>query len=242
MIRFNDFLIFRLLFCYKKEMKKLIIYSVLFVCGVVVYAQLKPKDIFSQNEVVWYGLDFSKSKFIGSFENLKGTVPISAEELIMSYIPAWNNLIVSEPLNFDIENTFWKKSVYYDLKSVESINSKIPRENLITLNSHVISKTELPEMVALYKKGDKKEGLGLSFIIESFDKPRLEASLWVVFFDIESKKVLLSKHCTGEPFGFGLRNYWAGSIKHIMNDIRFRKFQKWSRETTNETDALAITK
>lgn len=223
-------------------MKKIIIYSVLSLFGVALYTQLKPKDVFSQDEVVWYGLDFSKTKFIGSFENVKKIRPINDFVLRDIYIPAWNHLIVNEPTNFDIKRTFYKKSVYYDLRSVESINSTIDTNDLITLNSNVISSNELPGMISLYTKGNKKEGLGLSFIIESFDKPNAQASLWVVFFDIESKKILLSKHCVGKPAGFGIRNYWAGAIRHIMNEIRYCKYRKWNKETTNASEAVTIAK
>lgn len=223
-------------------MKKIIVYSALCVFGIIIYQQIETKDVFSQNEVVWYGLDFSKSKFIGSFENIKGTMPIDAFELRESYIPAWNSLVVSEPNNFDIKKTFWKKDVYYDLKSVESVNSTIDTRDLITQNNHIISKSDLPKMVALYNKGDKKEGLGLSFIIECFDKSKVQASLWVVFFDIETKKILLSKYCVGKPVGFGIRNYWAGAIKHIMNEIRYNKFQKWSKESLDKSDEITVVK
>jgi hypothetical protein len=94
----------------------------------------------------------------------------------------------------------------------------------------------------LYTKGNKKEGLGLSFIIESFDKPNARASLWVVFFDIESKKILLSKHCVGKPVGFGIRNYWAGAIRHIMNEIRYCKYRKWNKETTKAAEVVTMAK
>ena len=100
-------------------MKKIIVFVGLCIIGYTIYAQLREQDVFSKNEVVWYGIDFSKSKFIGSFENIKGAYPITAQEMINVYIPAWNDLFVNEPYNFDLENTFWKKSVYYDLKSVD---------------------------------------------------------------------------------------------------------------------------
>jgi hypothetical protein len=231
-----------MLICKKKTMKKIIIYSVSCLFGIALYTQLKPKDVFSQDEVVWYGLDFSKTKFIGSFENVKKIRPINDYVLKDIYIPAWNHLIVNEPTNFDIKKTFYKKKVYYDLRSIESINKTIDTNDLITLNSNTISQNDLQDMVDLYKKGNKKEGLGLSFIIESFDKPNEQASLWVVFFDIESKKILLSKHCVGKPTGFGIRNYWAGAIKHIMNEIRYSKYKKWDKETVCQSDITTIVK
>lgn len=197
------------------------------------FAQLKTKDVFNDGELVWYGLDFSRSKFVGEFETVKGAQPINAYELINKYIPGWNQLIVNEPANFDLKSAFQKKNVIYDIAPVESLNAKIPTQDLITMNSNTISSADLVQMISNYKTGIKTNGLGLTIIVESFNKPKMLASVWVVFFDIETKKILLNKYCEGKPAGFGIRNYWAGSIKDILNDIRSKKFSQWSKDPSN---------
>ena len=212
---------------------KLILSIGIIISSIVGFAQLKTQDVFNKTELVWYGLDFSKSKFVGKFETIKGAKPINSYELINKYIPSWNEIIVNEPYNFDLENTFWEKNIYYDLSPVASVNSKIPTQDLITVNSNAIMSSDLTQMITNYKIGNKTNGLGLVFIVESFNKPKMLASVWVVFFDIETKKILLNKYCEGKPLGFGLRNYWAGSIKDILSHIRTRKFSQWSKENAS---------
>lgn len=214
-------------------MKTFIIFVSAYILSFGSYAQLKTKEVFNEGDMVWYGLDFSKSKFVGDFESIKGALPINSNELVNKYIPGWNQLIVNEPANFDLKSAFQKKNVIYDMAPVESLNAKIPTQDLITMNSNSISSADLSQMILNYKSGIKTSGLGLVFIVESFDKTKILASLWVVFFDIETKKILLSKHCEGKPAGFGLRNYWAGSIKNILNQIKSHQFSQWSKEATS---------
>jgi hypothetical protein len=191
-------------------------------------AQLSAKDIFERRDMVWYGLDFSNAKFIG--------VPvcdfgkkINEFDLVHKYIPAWNTLVIMQPNAFRLKSTFWKTDIYNDLKPVESMNEKIKPEEIYTLNSHYISKDLLEAKIQAYPQGDKKEGLGLVVVVESFDKPNHLGNYWVVFFDIQTKKILLSEHCSGKPVGFGMRNYWAGSLKHVLEDIHDYKFKMWRR-------------
>jgi hypothetical protein len=198
------------------------------------FGQLSSKDIFENHELVWYGLDFSQAKFVGKFDQGFGRNPVNEFEIINKYIPAWNSLVVVEPRNFDLENTFWKKTVYYDLKPVEALNAKIKPEDVYTYNSYTLDKGKLEPLIQSYADGDKKEGLGLVFVVESFNKPMLEASYWIIFFDIRTKKILLSERCAGKPSGFGLRNYWAGSLKRVLNDIRFYKFKAWKKMLSKE--------
>jgi hypothetical protein len=211
-------------------MKKSGLIALLSIMSYFNYAQLNTADIFTGTNLVWYGLDFSKAKFIGKFEQAKNFRPVNSFDIVNKYIPSWNELVVMEPDNFDLKSTFRKKHVYYDLKPVAARNEKISTDDLITLNSNSISSDELQSIISSYTPGDKKEGIGLVLIVESFNKPFAMASAWVVFFDIKSKTVLLSDYCKGKPVGFGLRNYWAGSVKHMLAEIRFWKYDNWRRQ------------
>jgi len=204
------------------------------------FAQLSANVIFTNNELVWYGLDFTGAKFIGKFNEGFDSRPTSANELISSYIPAWNRLVLEEPRNFNLKSTFRKTSIYYDIQPIESLNSKIKPEGILTYNSHMLHKDQLAAMVSAYPEGSRKEGLGLVFIVESFDKSYRKGNYWVVFFDIKTHKILFSDYCSSSPAGFGLRNYWAGSLKHVLGEIRFFRYDMWKKNILRDNKLMVI--
>ena len=42
----------------------------------------------------------------------------------------------------------------------------------------------------------------------------------MVFFDIKSRNIVSSFKLTGAASGFGLRNYWAGSVYDAMKKVK----------------------
>jgi hypothetical protein len=113
---------------------------------------------------------------------------------------------------------------------VEKNNKAISPDDVMTYNSHSISREEVSKIISKYDQGDKTEGLGLVFVVESFDKNIPYGAYWVTFFDIKTKKVLFTERCAGTPIGIGLRNYWAGSLKNVLTDIREQKFKMWKKQ------------
>ena len=82
-------------------------------------------------------------------------------------------------------------------------------------------------MIKKYSADIKKQGIGVSFIIENFNKGTQEATLFVVFFDIATKKVLVCEKMSGKAMGVGMRNYWAGAIKAILRQIDATEYKNW---------------
>jgi len=138
----------------------------------------------------------------------------------------------------DLKAAFRKTNIYYDIKPVETLNAKINPEGVFTHNSHMIMKDKLPGMIKAYPEGDKKTGTGLVFIVESFDKSYRKGNFWVVFFDIQSRKILFSDYCSGIPSGFGLRNYWAGSLKHVLAEIQILRYNMWKKAAVRDNQQV----
>lgn len=218
----------------------LVVISLIFGITEQGHAQLSANSIFTNNELVWYGLDFTGAKFIGKFDEGFDSKPTSATELISWYIPAWNRLVLEEPRNFDLKSTFRKTSIYYDIQPVESLNSKMKPEGLLTYNSHMLLKDKLAGMISAYPEGSRKEGLGLVLIVESFDKSYRKGNYWVVFFDIKTRTILFSDYCSASPTGLGLRNYWSGSLKHVLAEIRFFRYDMWKKNILRDNRLMVI--
>lgn len=182
------------------------------------------KALLEADSAVWFGLDFSKAKFTGSFAQAFGIDPNNGSELVNKWIPEWNSLVLKEPLNFDIGLAIKKPWLHSDIKSVTKINSKIAKDSVYSEvpMGYKIQKPELviPEMLKNYSSEEKKSGLGCVLIVESFNKAAHTAYIYFVLFDIETKKLIGYKRLMGVPKGFGLRNFWAGAIKDVINQIR----------------------
>jgi hypothetical protein len=207
-------------------MKKLFFLSVIIGAGLGMKAQTA-KDIFNATEVVWYGLDFAKAKFVGQFDQGFGAMPATGTEMRNKWIPQWNALVAKEPQNFKLKNALRKDNVYYDLVPLNELNSKIDVDKCMSFNAGKIERAEIDEMVKQYGSGDKKEGIGLAFIVESFNKGMESADVYVTFFDIASKKVLLVEKMSGHAMGVGMRNYWAGAVKDIIRKIDDGGYKSW---------------
>jgi hypothetical protein len=208
-------------------MKKLLL-SLLVVVGISLKAQDASK-VFTATEVVWYGLDFTKAKFIGAFDQGMGIAGATGTDMRNKWVPKWNDLIIKEQDKYSVKDAFRKESIYYDIAAVNALNSKIDVDNMMSPNPTKIDKSEIPNMVKNYS-GDKKEGLGVAFIIESFNKNDKVADLYVVCFDIATKKVLICEKMSGTPAGGGMRNYWAGAIKDVLNQIDGGVYKRWKKE------------
>jgi hypothetical protein len=208
-------------------MKKIVTLA-LVVCAMVFKAQDASK-VFSSSEMVWFGLDFTKAKFVGQFDQGMGAAPATGSDMKNKFIPEWNALIVKEPQNFDLRKTFRKDNVFNDISSINELNSKIDVDACMSFNATKIDRATIESMVKKYSSAEKKEGLGLAFIVENFDKGLATAGVYITFFDIATKKVLLSEKVEGKARGVGIRNYWAGAIKDILKKIDAEEYKNWKK-------------
>lgn len=185
---------------------------------------LKAQDVFDYKEpVTWLGLDFSELKLIKSDET------VTESELQNKYFPGWNDLILNEPKKFDIAKAIDHDVVENYLDAVTEVNESA-KGGFITTDKNAfehLNNDKVRQMVKKYNlKG--KSGLGLVFIVESMDKNRKEASIWVTFINMGTKEVLLSKPMTGESGGFGFRNYWAASVNKVLKALP-ANMRKWKK-------------
>jgi hypothetical protein len=207
-------------------MKKIFVLACLVATSITANAQAS--KAIDAKEIVWYGLDFTKARFVGQFDQGMGAAPASGMDIKNKWIGQWNNLIGKEPQNFKIKEAFQKDNVYYDMSGMAELNNKIDPGKIMVFNATKLDQKEIDGMVKNYKPGDKKEGVGLSFIIESFDKGTETATMYVTFFDIATDKVLLTHYMSGHAAGAGMRNYWAGAIKSVLKQLsKEEDYKNW---------------
>lgn len=184
------------------------------------------QEVFTQKQLTWYGIDFSKAKFIGEFGKV---TPSNDAQLRDEYFRSWNYVVVNEPEKYDFAKFFAKESARVDIAQIETINAGVATGNLMQVTVPPALTKE--QIQAAVKKYDSKEksGLGLVCLVEAFDKVAATGTLNLVFFDIASKHVLLIKRFQEKPSGFGLRNYWISTIYRALEDSK-RNWPIWSKE------------
>jgi len=206
-------------------MKKIsILINVLLLLSYVSFSQkaYTTNDIFSIDEVTWFGLDFSEIRLIGDdgFND--------PESIVENQFRSMNTLVLNESEKFMLKSFFYKKSVESDLSIIRDRN-ETPDPDQIVLSSNTVyslDETKIENIISEYET-TIDEGIGVVFIMESFNKPDAKGYMWVTFFDIASRQVLLTEKMTGKAGGFGWRNYWVKTYYSVMKEIEKNKYNSW---------------
>jgi hypothetical protein len=179
-------------------------------------------DPFAEKEIIWFGVDFSAAKLIGStgFTNIV--------EIKSKYLDGMNDIIVVENNKYNIPKYFAKNKVFNDLSVVQARNAAINTEGWVTDSDYSFGVEKVEEIIRSYKT-EQNYGVGLVFIVESLNKIKSHSFVYVTFFDIQKKEVLFTKKVTGDPMGFTFKNYWTKSFLKVMTKSNW-KMGKWQKE------------
>ncbi len=184
------------------------------------------KTVFDSEKIVFYGLDFTKAKF---------AIPdAKPDEIKADYFSAWNSTVFSDNGRFPKESAFGKITVYGDPTVVEKRNATTNTGNMTGQYNAPLSRSDIENVISEYKGGRKSEGLGVVFVVEYFSKKDKKGIADVVFFDIATRKVLLSKQLTGEPRGGGLNSYWMGAIQQMFEKMTNTEYALWKKEAAGK--------
>ncbi len=196
-------------------MKKTYLLLLFSACVFLASAQSDPDPkIFTADEIVWAGIDFSEARLIGS-EGFSNPYDIKDR-----FFNAWNNLILAESDKYNVREFYQKNKVINDLSVVNKRNETPDPDDLVINESYSLDPQTIVSIVRDYDLEKKDDGVGLVYIVESFDKTGVMATVHVVFFDIETKQILWQEEYHEKPGGFGLRNYWAGAIMKVMKSSK----------------------
>ena len=185
-------------------MKKLLatLLSLFFSIEFIVAQDLKQVLLDPYYPIDFIGLDFSEVKLIGSISSYE-----PAYEVKRRFFPEWNDMFYSQPEKFDVGTFLRKHRVHYSTENMISVNDKVYANELISSRpTKEFTRKKLQEMVNNYNFEFTNE-VAMVFIINSLDKPRRQTKLNVVFFNTNSKNILLSILLVTEPGGSGFRNY-----------------------------------
>jgi hypothetical protein len=182
------------------------------------WSQESMKDFFTnKTQVVFLGMDFTQARFIG-----KDKFP-KVDGLKNHAIKEWNRFLATEPGKYSLKEAFKlkDKNYYNSINYFTKRNQKIDVESKIIDSDYSLSEDEVVKNVAEYNTFEK-EGLAVSFVVESFNAKVDKAYVWVCFIDLPSNKIIYMEKMVGNGGGMGQVNFWARAMYSIVSQIEKR--------------------
>ena len=199
-------------------MKKNILLLVAIVTIVSLHAQDASK-VFSSTTIGWYGLDFRNAKMIGFGDESPHTIKDENFKV-------WNDVA----MDLDLAKMFQKNTAFKYPNEIHKLNIARETKALKATEDVDLTTEQITEFTKTVPVGLKKEGLGLVFIVQSFNKTTEIATVHVTFFDIATHAVLWTKKMTAKPSGGDSKKAWVGAIKSMFSQIEKTEFKNWRKE------------
>lgn len=203
------------------------LFVMLAVCvTTTLFAQSKNEVFLPETKVTWLGIDFTEAIFIGDREAL------GDEDRTKKFIESLNTLMIAEKDKYNIARAIDKPKVENRVDITTEHNRKLDVSLMYSDREKDYfhqTKDGIAKIVFDYEYADL-HGIGLMFIVESFSKLNVEGLIWVTFIDMDTREVIFTERMASAPGGFGLRNYWAGSIHRIIERMTKKEFSMWRKK------------
>lgn len=183
------------------------------------------KQVFSNSEspLTYLGIDFSKTRLLDEGDPSK---------IRDQYYGSINDLIIKEAKKYDLKGAFNKSNIEHDLGAVTKNNATANLNEILSSNSADFHRFKESDIKSIVNDLDLsgKQGTGLLFVMEAMRKEEKnsDASIWVTLVDMKTKKILMTERIESKVGGgFGFRNYWASTIKNLIDNIDEEKYKEW---------------
>jgi len=192
------------------------IYIALMLLGLTSLRVTRAADAPS-DALVWCGLDYSMVKMIGTADFKQ------PDQIFPGMLEQWNALFMKEMMPQLEKMT---TPVQSDLAAVTARNGKtsdkqIQRED--GTKDEMVKPTHITDadLASIVKSltMTHDSGTGLIFVMDRLVKAQETGCLYVVFFDVSSRKVLHSERVVTAAGGAGFRNYWFKPIKTAVSGL-----------------------
>lgn len=160
------------------------------------------------DKIYVYGVDFSVAKVNAAAET--DTQFASAFEGI-------NDLFLSQPDKYDCGKAFHKIVAGVDIAPTQQNNKTRDFAVMRTDPMQLATENTVQELVKNYEL-PQTEGTGVVIAALLLNKKSNAATFEVVFFDIATREIILSREVTAKAGGFGLRNFWARSVFEVLKN------------------------
>jgi hypothetical protein len=170
-------------------------------------AQPTKKDLKDCKEIIFYGYDFSHFKLAEAKR---------MEKDISKYIPAWIRILNKFHDEKYLAKKLQKDKVIFDFEYTGGLIKKLDKNSLVSISKHIIPSDSVQSIINSYQL-TQQDGIGFVVIVECFDKAAEKSTAYFTFFDIASKKIIMSSYFgIGHAIGFGLSEHWGTSLENTF--------------------------
>ncbi len=187
--------------------------------SVIVLSQSSLKDeyvndvtrVFEAENVIFYGIDFSNFGLVNPEK-------FGQEDDLKKFLTAWmSDFHKSFPK--ERVKAILKKEIDRDLQAVQQ-RYQLLRDEWISFNNYQFDFDTVKSILKSYDLPQNK-GVGLTLIVESFNKEEETVLVNYTFFDVETKEALWSLKIQSYAGGAGMTNHWANGL--IMSMGQFKR-------------------
>lgn len=165
------------------------------------------KDI---QTIQFYGVDYSMARVFGAAES-----PTQFKNIF----PEINDLFITQAKKFDIGKFTGKQVEAISLEAVNKVNGKINTHDIETTSpNYTLDAAQITEAVQRLPIANGT-GTGVVLVAKLLSKADNNGSYQLVYFNIATKEIIDSFPLNGKARGFGLRNFWAGSVYNALKKI-----------------------
>ena len=179
--------------------------------GLAFTGLVRAQEAATADTLVWCGLDYSMVKMIGTADFKQ------PDQIFPGMLEQWNALFMKEMIP-QLEKM--ASPVQSDLAAVTARNEKASEKQIERKDGtkdEMIKPTHITDadLASIVKsiKLTHDTGTGLIFVMDRLVKAQETGCLYVVFFDVSSRKVLHSERVVTAAGGAGFRNFWFKPIK-----------------------------
>lgn len=160
--------------------------------------------------ITFYGIDYSQVRVYGAQES-PSQFKVAFGEI--------NELFLSQPKKFDVSKFTGKQVEAVSLETVNLINGKINVHDIETTQSnYTLDAAQITKAIQQLPIA-QKPGVGMVLVAKLLSKVTNYGSYQAVYFNTETKEIIDSTPLNGKAGGFGLRNFWAGSVYKALKTI-----------------------
>ncbi len=192
----------------------------LLTLGIAQHSPANKAKVANAKEIVYFGLDFSKTTLVGTKEDF-----VDLENITTNYFKRWNLMKFKA-------HKYMKKSGISDNKiAIERSLTNTADIIKILPKTQPISDEEIKQIVSYYKYETPIE-IGLLFVVESLDKPDQNVPMYATFFNIQSGEVLFTKRIKRKTKTDLWGDFYIVWVGRIANSVMiFKKdYNDWMKD------------
>ncbi len=188
--------------------------AILFLMGSLSFTSRAGEPLYSSNELVWFGIDYTLVQFIGSRDQFNDLPKIRE-----NYFRSWNELIMIEKDKYDLMTAFSVTKISYEMENTIRRSQERDMDGIVQTGSYSIEEDRVKGVVRL-NTDPSVNRVGAMLVMETLNKLEQKSTMWLAVFNIASGEILYMKRYSGAVSGFGFRNYWARSYYNVISNLR----------------------